>query len=87
MPCQIVRYFAAAGRMADVYGVLQIEMRRQFRKIVGIMIHVMPVACLGGPSVAATVMRYHAIAVIEEEQHLRVQSSAESGQPWLNTMG
>src|ERR1035437_9520802 len=56
MPCQIVHYLAAAGRMADMYGVLQIEMSRQCREIVGVMIHVMPVTRLGGPSVAAPVM-------------------------------
>src|ERR1700744_2481318 len=47
-------------------------MRRQCRKIVSIMIHVMPVARLRGPSVAAAVVGYDAIAVIEEEHHLRV---------------
>jgi hypothetical protein len=36
------------------------------------MIHVMSVARLGGPSVAAAVVRYDTIAVIEEEQQLRV---------------
>ena len=73
-PCRpkIVRDFAAAGGMADVNGVLEIEMRCQRRKVVGIMIHVVAVARLGGPSVAAPVMGDDAIAVIEEEQHLRV---------------
>jgi len=33
------------------------------------------------------VMGDDAIAVVEEEQHLRVQSSDDSGQPWLNTIG
>ena len=33
------------------------------------------------------VMRYDAIAVLEEKHHLGVQSSADNGQPWLNTMG
>src|ERR1700728_1628694 len=47
-------------------------MRRQCRKIVGIMIHLVPVACLCGPSVAAAVVGYDAIAGIEEEHHLRV---------------
>jgi hypothetical protein len=58
--------------MADMNGVLQIEMRRQGRKIVGIVIHVMAVARLRGSAVVAAVMGYDAIAVIEEEQHLRV---------------
>src|ERR1035437_2869292 len=33
MPSQVARYLAASGRMAAVYGVLQIKMRRQCRKI------------------------------------------------------
>src|SRR2546430_15895961 len=36
------------------------------------MIHVMAVARLGGPAVAASIMGYYAIAVFEEEQHLRI---------------
>src|SRR4051812_19237531 len=36
------------------------------------MIHVMAVARLGGATVAAAIMGYDAITVIEEEQHLRV---------------
>ena len=70
--CQIVHDLAAAGGMADVNGVLQIEMRRQRREVVGIMIHVVAVAGLGRAAVAAAVMGDDAIAVIEEEQHLRV---------------
>ena len=53
-------------------GVLQIEMGRQGREVVGIVIHVMAVAGLGRSAVAAAVMRDDAIAVMEEEQHLRV---------------
>jgi hypothetical protein len=30
--CDVMHYFAAAGRMADVNGVLQIEMRGQSRQ-------------------------------------------------------
>ena len=69
---QIVRDLAAAGGMADVNGVLQIEMRRDRREIVGIVIHVVAVGHLAGAAVAAAVMRDDAIAVIEEEQHLRI---------------
>src|SRR5437660_12652383 len=36
------------------------------------MIHVMAAAVLGGAAMAAPVMGYDAIAVLEEEQHLRV---------------
>ena len=69
---QIMRYLTAAGGMADVNGVLQIEMRGQGRKIGGIVVHVMALAYLRGTSVTAPVMGDDAIAAIEEEQHLRV---------------
>ena len=58
--------------MADVNGVLQIEMRRHGRKVVGIVIHVVAVAGLAGAAMAAAVMGDDPIAVIEEEQQLRV---------------
>jgi len=32
-------------------------------------------------------MGYDAIAMLEEEQHLRVPIIGDNGQPWLNTMG
>src|SRR4029453_16874738 len=54
------------------HGSLQVEMRGERRKIVSIMIHVVTVARLRGPAVAATVMGYTAVAVTQEEQHLRV---------------
>lgn len=41
---------AAAGGMTNVHGVVQIKMRGQSRKVVGIVIHVMAVARLGGPA-------------------------------------
>src|SRR6266851_8529316 len=63
-------HLAAAGGMTNVHGPLQIEMRRQSRKVVGIMIHVMTVARLCGPAVAPSVMGDDAITVFEEEQHL-----------------
>src|SRR6266849_1772731 len=72
VPSQIAHHFAAAGGMADMNGVLQIEMRRQGRKVVCIVIHVMAVARLAGPAVAAAVMGDDSIAVIQEEQHLPV---------------
>src|ERR1700738_5250057 len=72
MPSQIVRHLAAAGGVTDMHGLLQVEMRGKRRKIVSIMIHVVTVARLRGPAVAAAVMGYDAIAVTQEEQHLRV---------------
>ena len=53
-------------------GVLQIEMRRHGGKIVRIVIEVMAVGHLAGAAVAAAVVRDHAIAVTEKEQHLVV---------------
>src|SRR6266550_3036236 len=72
MPTQIMGDLTASGRMTNVYGVFQAKMRGQRCKIVGIVIHVVTVARLGGPAVAASIMGYDAIAVIEEEQHLRI---------------
>ena len=53
-------------------GALEIEMRRQGREVVGIVIHVMAVAGLAGAAVAAAVMGDDAETVVQEEQHLRV---------------
>ena len=70
-----------------MHRILQAEMRGKRRKVVGIMIHVVTVARLRGPAVATPVISDDAIAAMQEEHHLRVQSSADSGHPWLNTMG
>src|ERR1700733_2472530 len=58
--------------MTDMDGVLKIKVLRHCREIVSIMVHVMAVASLGRAPVAAPVMRDHTIALIEEEQHLRI---------------
>ena len=47
-------------------------MRNQRRQVIRIVIHVVAIAGLSRPAVAAPVMSYDAIAVVEEEQHLRV---------------
>ena len=72
MARQIMHDFAAAGGMADMDGVLEIEMLRQGGEVVGIVIHVMAIADLGGPAVAAAVMGDDAEALVEEEEHLGV---------------
>ena len=72
MPRQIAHHFAAAGRVADMNGVLQIEMRRHRGKIVRIVIEVVAVGHLAGAAVAAAIVGNHAIALLEEEQHLVV---------------
>ena len=67
-----MHHLAAAGGMADVNGVLQIEMRGQRREVIGIMIHVVAVGHLAGPAMASAVVRDDAEAVVDEENHLRV---------------
>jgi hypothetical protein len=51
---------------------LRSRWRGQSRKVVGIVIHVMASTGLGGAAVAPSVMSDDAIAVFEEEQHLRI---------------
>jgi hypothetical protein len=67
MPRNIVNHLAAAGGVADVHGIFQVEMRGHRRQIVGIVIHVVPVAHLGRAAVAATIMGYDAIAMLNKE--------------------
>jgi hypothetical protein len=73
--------------VADVHRVPEIQMCCQRREIVGVVVHVVAVAGLSGSPVAAPVMGDDAIAVGEEEQHLRIPVVGRSGQPWLNTTG
>src|SRR5271154_3460421 len=72
MPTYITRDFAATGGMADMDGILQIEMRRQGCQVICIVIHVVAIARLAGSAVAASVMCDNAITVTQEEKHLRV---------------
>ena len=58
--------FAAAGRMADVYRVLKVEMQRHSGEVVGIVIHVMAIADLRGTPMPAPIMGDHAIALTKE---------------------
>ena len=57
------------------------------RQVVGIVVHVVAVGGLGGPAVAPPVVSDDAVAVLRKNIICASQSSAESGQPWLNTMG
>src|SRR5262245_51082670 len=52
--------------------ILEVETLGHGRKVIRVMIHIMPVANLRRPTVAAPVMRYDAITLAQEEQHLRV---------------
>src|ERR1700693_2635446 len=51
---------------------LEVEMCGQRTQVVGVVIHVMAATGLSGASMAAPVVGYDAIAVLEEELHLRV---------------
>src|SRR5258705_8729827 len=55
-----------------MHGPFEVEMCGQRRQVVGVMIHVMASTGLSGAAMAAPVVGYDAIAVLEEEQHLRV---------------
>ena len=64
VPRDVTRDLAAAGRVADVHGFFQVEMRRERREVVGVVIHVVSVAGLAGASVTSPVVGDDAIAVI-----------------------
>ena len=66
----VTRDLAAAGRMADVDGVLQIQCFHERGEIVGIGVHVVAVPRLTGSAVAAAIVRDAAVAVEAEEDHL-----------------
>src|ERR1700681_1517748 len=48
--------------MANVNGVLQVEMRGQCRQVIGIVIHVVTVAHLSGPAMPSAVMSFAGVA-------------------------
>ena len=58
--------------MADMHRLLEVEMCSQRCQVIGIMIHVMAVARLGGTAMSTPVVGDDTIAVLEEEQHLCV---------------
>ena len=63
---------AATGRVADVNGVVEIEMCGHRGQVVGVVVHVVAIAGLGGAAVPTPVVGDHPVAVAEEEQHLGV---------------
>ena len=89
MPSQIVRHLTAAGGMTDMDGVFQVEMRRQSRQVVGIMVHIVAVGGLGRATMATAIVGDDAIAgAMQEEQQLRVPIvGLTAGAPPLNTIG
>jgi hypothetical protein len=71
--------FAAAGGVADVDRILQVEMFGNSESVCSVVIHVVAVADLGGAAVAAAVVRNDTKALGEEEQHLGVPVIAGQG--------
>ena len=72
VPRDVARRLAAAGRMADVDGVAQVEVLDDRGGIGGVVVHVVAVADLARAAVAAPVVGDDAIALAEEEEHLGV---------------
>src|ERR1700740_1406453 len=58
--------------MADMDDIFQVEMSHKSGQVVSVMVHIVPIGRLGRASMATAVMGYHAIAMMQEEQHLRV---------------
>ena len=74
MARKIAHDFTAAGGVTDVNGVFNVEFCSERRKIVGIVIHVVPIGRLRGSAMTAPIVRDHPIPVREEEHHLRIHS-------------
>src|SRR4029077_1726561 len=72
MTGEITHHLAAAGRMADVNRILQVEMVGDSLQIIGIVVEVMAVGYLRRTTVPAPIMGDNPIAVFKEEQHLRI---------------
>ena len=72
MPGDVVRRLAAAGGVADMDGVPQIEMLDHGGDIGGVVVHVVAVADLARAAMAAPVMRDDAVALADEVEHLGV---------------
>ena len=70
MPADVARNFAAAGGVAYVDCILQIELFGEGSEIVGVGVHVVAVPGLRGTAVAAPVVRDDPIAALAEKQHL-----------------
>src|SRR4029078_7680556 len=72
MTSEITHHLAAAGRVADVDRILEVEMIRDGLQIVGIVVHVVPVAGLSRATMSTPVSRNDAETFAEEKKHLRV---------------
>src|SRR5437762_14388465 len=72
MTAEITHHMAAAGRMADVNRISQVEMIGDGLQIVGIVVHVVSAAGLSRATMSAPISRNDAKAFVDEKKHLRV---------------
>ena len=70
VPADIAGNFAAACGMADMDGVLEIELLHELREVVGVGVHVVAGPRLARTPVAAAVMRDAAISARSQKEHL-----------------
>lgn len=72
VPGQVADHFTAAGRMAHVNGVLEVQLLGQRREVVGVVVHVVALGGVAGTPVPAPVVRDDPVTLLQEEQHLVV---------------
>src|SRR5437899_4890908 len=72
MTAEITHYLAAAGRLADVNLILEVEMIGHGLQIVGIVVHVVSAAGLSRATVSAPIRGNDAETFADEKKHLRV---------------
>ena len=82
-PCavagDIAGRLAAAGGVADVDGVAQVEMLDDGGDVGGVVVHVVAAADLARPPMAAPVMGDDAVALLDEVEQLRIPVVSCSG--------
>src|SRR5437762_11206411 len=72
MTAEITHHMAAAGRMADVNRIPQVEMISDGLQIVGIVVHIVSAAGLSRATMSPPISRNDAETLAEEKKHLRV---------------
>src|SRR5947199_8449804 len=88
MTGEIMHHLAAAGRMADVNRILEVEMIGYGLQIVGIVVHVVSVAGLSRAPMSAPISCNDAETFAVEKKHLSVpvigrQRTAVAEHEWL----
>jgi hypothetical protein len=87
MAGDVVHDLATASGMADTHRVLQVEMRGQRRKVVGMVVHVVAGCALARAAMASGSWAMTRKPRLRKNSICVSQSSDDSGQPWLKTMG